>query len=109
MNEQLHRQIPVSYTHLDVYKRQFIRRSRFRSTVFRQTNVYLLALDSLFVEKPPHECGVELTGILPVRLDTGRVSRGILFDAGEDSGRLELTVDWSEAADKVVELQKIEE
>ena len=34
----------------------------------------------LFVEKPPHECGVELTGILPVRLDTGGVSRGILFD-----------------------------
>ena len=29
--------------------------------------------------------------------------------AGEDSGRLELTVDWSEAADKVVELQKVEE
>ena len=28
---------------------------------------------------------------------------------GGDSGRLELTVDWSEAADKVVELQKIEE
>ena len=29
--------------------------------------------------------------------------------AGEDSGRLELTVDWSEAADKMVELQKVEE
>ena len=29
--------------------------------------------------------------------------------AGEGSGRLELTVDWSEAADKVVELQKVEE
>ena len=27
----------------------FIRRSRFRSTVFLQTNVYLLALDSIFV------------------------------------------------------------
>ena len=27
----------------------FIRRSRFRSTVFRQTKVYLLALDSIFV------------------------------------------------------------
>ena len=37
-------------------------------------------LQPLFVEMPPHECGVELTGILPVRLDTGRVSRGILFD-----------------------------
>ena len=48
----------------------------------------------------------------PVNIIGDEVFNALYFHcagAGEDSGRLELTVDWSEAADKVVELQKVEE
>ena len=56
-----------------------------------------LMLDNCVLQKAD---GTELGKILDVYHCAG---------AGEDSGRLELTVDWSEAADKVVELQKVEE
>ena len=56
-----------------------------------------LMLDNRVLQKAD---GTELGKILDVYHCAG---------AGEDSGRLELTVDWSEAADKVVELQKVEE
>ena len=48
----------------------------------------------------------------PVNIIGDEVYNALYFHcagAGEDSGRLELTVDWSEAADKAVELQKVEE
>ena len=56
-----------------------------------------LMLDNRVLQKAD---GTELGKILDVYHCAG---------AGEDSGRLELTADWSEAADKVVELQKVEE
>ena len=56
-----------------------------------------LMLDNRVLQKAD---GTELGKIL----DVYHCARAV-----EDSGRLELTVDWSEAADKVVELQKVEE
>ena len=54
-----------------------------------------------------------LCGASPTVLDLTTAAGAVKVEGNISScprnGRLELTVDWSEAADKVVELQKVEE